>query len=92
MKGGYQILDLKKEAFTSGTGKKVSGSRKILAGANGKRTIVENLMVGETAYSAFDISFPPISSTAVATAKGMSGSSNVTISVASDDTVTVTVS
>lgn len=92
MKGGYQIFDLKKESFTSGTGKKVAGSRAIVAGANGKRTIVENLMVGANAYSAFDISFPPITSTAVASAKAIVGSSNVAISVASDDIVTVTVS
>lgn len=91
MKGGYQIFDLKDKTFTSGSGTVVGGSRSLVLGANGKRTLVENLKVGTTEFSAFDASFPKVSGTAVASAKALVGTNTITLAVASDDTVTVTV-
>lgn len=92
MKGGYQIFDLKDRVFTSGSSTIVAGARAIVNGANGKRVVVENLKVGQNVFSAFDVSFPKVASTATASAKGLAGSNTITLAVASNDGVTVTVS
>ena len=92
MKGGYQVFDLKDKNFTSGSSTVVGGSRAIINGSNRKRTLVENLQVGGTKFDAFDASFSASSTTAPATAKAFVGSNTITMSVAANDAVTVTVS
>lgn len=99
-KGGYQIVDLSKETFTSGSAKTVPGIASLLVGARGKRPVISGLKVGSTKYGDFD--FPttlidPIvlqSSVATTIASGAVdiGDDTISVTVKNNDAVTVSVS
>lgn len=92
MLGGYQILDFKKFKFTSGqasqkTAHKLSIYDRIEA--TNKRTIVENLVVGDLEYDAMEIHFVPSQSAFVGTA--YLGNGSIQIRITSTDTITITI-
>lgn len=70
-KGGYQIVNLKETALTSGTGKTIKGTFEQATGARNKRTIVSGLKVGSnTVTPDFETPFKLVSTTAKATFSG----------------------
>lgn len=87
-KGGYQILDLKGTALTSGTEATIEGTYKALSHANGKRVVVSGLKVGSASYSDVEVLFT-LSSTTY-TGVLVVGTTTITIVVANDDGVTAT--
>lgn len=87
-KGGYQIVDLKGTALTSGTEATIEGVYAALSNAGGKRTVVSGLKVGGTAYSDVEVLFTL--STTTYTGVLVIGATTITIVVANDDGVTAT--
>lgn len=88
LKGGYQILDLKGTALTSGTEATIDGTYAALSNAHGKRVIVSGLKVGGTAYNDVEVLFTL--STTTYTGVLVVGTTTITIAVANDDGVTAT--
>ena len=94
--GGYQILDLKNAALTSGTKKTVKGSFDALDRANNKRVVISGMNVGGTAYNDIEGYFTPSVNVSTNRATGYNGAlsigtSSIAVNVANDDGVTVTV-
>lgn len=92
MKGGYQVFDVSKRSFTSGSSTVVAGVRTMIEHTNGKPVRVEGLTVGGVDYDSFNLSFPKVAATATASAKSFVGANTLTMQVASNDAVTITVS
>ena len=91
--GGYTVLDFKGYSFTSGTEATLKGVHPVLAG-NKKIKVVHGLVVGATKYpdmvAVFTAPvFPDFDKTY--TAKIALADSTVTIAVAADDGINVTV-
>lgn len=89
MRGGYQILDLKHTAFTSGVESTVEGAFNQIARSNGKRIVVEGLTVGNANYNDFEMFF--IAGNNIFEGSTTIGSDTVSISVDYENGVTVTV-
>lgn len=94
--GGYQILDLKNAALTSGTKKTIKGTFDALDRANKKRVVISGMNVGGTAYNDIEGYFIPSVNVSTNRATGYNGTltigaSSVAVNVANDDGVTVTV-
>ena len=92
LKGGYQILDLKKVPFTSGTSEKIPGAFNALEHSNGKRVIVSGLVIDGDST----IAFPDITTIFLKNSGSYSntfvvGEMTITILVENDDDVTITV-
>ena len=95
-KGGYQILDLKNTALTSGTAKSIKGSFDALDRANNKRVVISGMNVGGTAYNDIEGYFIPSVNVSTNKATGYNGAltigaNSVAVNVAANDNVTVTV-
>lgn len=95
-KGGYQLLDLKSKTLTSGTKTTIAGAFDALDRNNHKRVVVSGMKVSTTEYDDFDANFIPSVNISTGRATGYNGAltiggNNVTINVANDDGVTVTV-
>lgn len=86
--GGYAILNFKGYSFTSGTEATVTGIYGPLS-CNKKFKVVHGLVVGATAYPDMVANFTEVDG--VYTAKVTLAASVVTIAVAADDGITVTV-
>lgn len=94
--GGYQILDLKNAALTSGSKKTIKGSFDALDRANKKRVVISGMKVSTTAYNDVEAYFTPSVNVSTGRASGYNGAlsigaSSIAVNVASDDGVTVTV-
>lgn len=88
-KGGYQIIDLKGAALTSGTEKTIAGTYAAIANAHGKRTVISGMKVGTTLYNDFEVIFTAGNN--VFNAALTIGEAAVAIAIDSGDGVTVTV-
>lgn len=90
LKGGYRILDFGKYgAFTSGTEKdNCTGIYDAIESTN-KMTVVSGLAISTTEYDDFPVLFI-VSGTSFIGYVPTTGSGSITITVASDDGVTVT--
>lgn len=88
--GGYQVLDLKEISLTSGTPETISGAFAALSGSNNKPILVSGLSIGGDVVPDFYCAFVVISDDYVGTT--FINTSSIEIVVASDDSVTVTVS
>lgn len=89
MRGGYIILDLKGTVLESGTASEIEGAYKTASNPYGKATMVSGLSVGGVNYPEFYAPF--IVTSDAAEVAVVIGGKTVTISVAEDDKVTVTV-
>lgn len=87
-KGGYQILDLKGVALTSGTGSTIAGTFVSIANSHNKRIVVSGLKIGTTVYNDFEASFLPGESGYAASLT--IGTNTIDIVVSDADLVTVT--
>lgn len=84
-KGGYQIIDLKGEALTSGTAKTIKGTYAQATGAKGKRTVISGLKIGSgNVLPDFESPFTYSTNTATTTLSGG------TLAIGSTDSVTYT--
>lgn len=88
-KGGYQIIDLKGTPFTSGQASAVEGIAAIVANPYNKATLISGLVVGDVAYPDF---FAPFIAGEDNYSTSVSiGGDEITITVESDNDVTVTI-
>ena len=91
--GGYAIMDLKNEDFTSGTAKTVAGVFAITQ--RDKAVLISGLKVGTTLYPDFYVTFTSatVSTTTTATAEKRLYGATMTIAItnASTNNMTVTV-
>lgn len=87
-KGGYLIIDLKEVSFTSGTATKLDGIAAIVANPYNKAILISGLVVGDVAYADFFAPFVE-GENSYSTAVEIGGKS-ITITVATNDNVTVT--
>lgn len=96
-KGGYQILDLKNAALTSGSKKTITGTFDALDRASQKRVVISGMKVGTTSYNDVDAYFIPSVNISTGRASGYNGAlsignASLAINVDDSDGVTVTVS
>lgn len=89
MKGGYKIIDLKRTDFESGVEATVPGVYEAIESTN-KRTIVSGLVLDDVEYDDFPALFTVIESGFNAYIPIVDGTHSITIDVADDDGVTVT--
>lgn len=89
MKGGFQLVNFKNLALTSGRESNIKGSFESVENANGKRTIIHNLYVGTKKYKDFTMYFELGENEYTGTATV--GAETITIVIDIDDNVTVTV-
>lgn len=87
--GGYQIIDFKGIALTSGTEKTILGVYDAIERTN-KRTVVSGLVVGSTEYNDMEVNFV-VSGTSFVGVVTLPSSGSISFVVADDDGVTVTV-
>lgn len=88
-KGGYRIIDFKKAALTSGTEANIAGAFDAATNPYGKATLVSGLVVGDVEYPEFFAPF--VGSSETVSAAVVIGGNTITIEIATDDDVTVTV-
>jgi hypothetical protein len=88
-KGGYLIIDLKGVSLTSGTATKFDGIAVKVANPYNKATLISGLVVGNVAYA--DFFAPFVKGENVYSAAVEIGGESITITVATNDNVTVTV-
>ena len=88
-RGGYQLIDFKGTALTSGTEATIPGVYSAIESTN-KQTVVTGMVVGGTEYDDFPVLFT-VDSTDFVGIVHTAADSYITIEVASDDGVTVTV-
>ena len=94
--GGYQILDLKNAALTSGTKKTIKGTFDALDRANKKRMVISGMTVDGTSDNAIAGYFIPSVNVSTNKATGYNGAlsigtSSLAVNVADDDGVRITV-
>lgn len=86
VRGGYQIIDLQHTNFSSGSPSAIPGTYAAIE-ASHKRINIENLVISDTEYKPMTANFIVDASNFVAEL-----TSKISISVAENDEVTVTVS
>ena len=87
--GGYKIINFKGTSFTSGTEATVDGVYDAIESTN-KRTVVSGLVLGGVEYDDFSVLFTVSGTDYVAYVPIVDGTYSITIVVADDDGVTVT--
>ncbi len=89
MRGGYQIINFKNQALTSGESTTIDGIFATVSNPYKKATMISGLTVGDVEYPDFYAPFTENSGNMVSAV--VIGGNNITISVTSADAVTVTV-
>lgn len=89
IRGGYQIIDLRDTAFTSGEESSIENIYKLVSSPYQKPTLISGLIVSDVVYP--DFYAPFITNGNNATTRVVIGTSTITIAVTSDDNITVTV-
>lgn len=88
-KGGYLIIDLKGKPLTSGSPSAFDGIAAKVANPYNKATLISGLVVGDIAY--VDFFAPFVEGENIYSAAVEIGGKSITITVATNDNVTVTV-
>lgn len=87
--GGYKIVDLKSQAFTSGQESSLDGLYERIKSAHGKATLISGLVVSDVVYGDF---FAPFTLNATDYVTSVVISNNtISIRVTADDNITITV-
>lgn len=89
MRGGYQIVDLKNNPFTSGQESNIEGLYNIASSHYGKPTLISGLNVGGIAYP--DFFAPMVANDEELSVSVVIGGKTVSIVIDIDDNITVTV-
>lgn len=89
MKGGYLIINLNGESFTSGVATTIAGITAKVTNIYNKPTLVSGLVVGDVVYP--DFFAPFVENSDIYETTVTMGDDTITISINDDDEVTVTV-
>lgn len=89
MRGGYKIVDFKKEALKSGSEANIAGAYAAVINPYNKATLITGLIVGGVAYP--DFYAPFVSNSGTFESSVVIGGNTIAIEIAEGDDVTVTV-